>query len=671
MSGGTGISLISTLVTSPITLGANGYASTVTVTSTGTISSVPTMTAGYGYQVTMGSNDTTLINDGLISSGIAAEHINAGRGVTLASGYLLNAGTILGGNANYDFGGPGVVQTGGTLLNTGLIGGGVYYGGIGAGATAWGLDISGGYAKNEGRIVHGVNLNGGTVLNADYVEVGLIRSGQLINDGYAVVVDVLGGTLTNSGTLGDVRVGLPGYSLTGVVINTGTIDSANTGIGLSAVDGGTVFNSGFIGGGLSAGTGALDLILAPDSTIVGAISVDTLASNRLDLASWTSTGSLDIADGFSGFSTIAFDAGATWTLSGTAAELADGQRILGFGLGDTLVLDGVSDTMASFVAGTGLKLGSDTIDIAGSFTTTDFTVTTDGTNTTITAPCFCVGTRIRTPRGDAPAEDLAIGDEVCTAFHGVQRIKWIGRRGYEGRFIAGNRSALPVCLKASAIADGIPSRDLWVSPDHAICEGGVLIHAWRLVNGTSIVQAEMVERVEYRHIELEGHHIVFAEDCPTESFLDTNCRQRFANAQEYAALYGETEPGNFCLPLVQSGFHLENIRRRLAERAGVPPSLLPPGPLRGNLDEAGPQRLHGWAQDISAPETPVVLTVSADGKPLALVIANEFRADLRAAQLGSGCHAFSAPLPPGVGQVEIRRASDGAVLIQAPLTKAA
>jgi hypothetical protein len=68
---------------------------------------------------------------------------------------------------------------------------------------------------------------------------------------------------------------------------------------------------------------------------------------------------------------------------------------------------------------------------------------------------------------------------------------------------------------------------------------------------------------------------------------------------------------------------------------------------------------------------PVILEVFADGKSFALVLANEFRTDLRAAGLGSGCHAFSLSLPPGARRVEIRRASDGAMLAQAPLTLAA
>jgi hypothetical protein len=272
-----------------------------------------------------------------------------------------------------------------------------------------------------------------------------------------------------------------------------------------------------------------------------------------------------------------------------------------------------------------------------------------------TAPCFCAGTRLRTPRGEVAVEELRAGDEVVTAFAGVQRIRWTGRRAYEGRFVRGNHLVLPVCLKAGALGEGVPGRDLWVSPDHAICEGGVLVHAWRLVNGVSIVQAPEVERVSYHHIELDGHHIVFAENCPTESFLDAGCRRRFQS--------GEGVPGTAakpCLPLVESGFHLEAIRRGIAARAGIAPPAAAPGPLRGCLDEAG-ACIRGWAQDVGAPEQPVALEVLVDGAVVAVVLANAYRRDLRAAGLGSGCHGFSLALAV-TGVVELRRVADGAVL---------
>ena len=82
-------------------------------------------------------------------------------------------------------------------------------------------------------------------------------------------------------------------------------------------------------------------------------------------------------------------------------------------------------------------------------------------------------------------------------------IKWIGRRSYGGRFVMGRKDILPICIKAGALDDNVPRRDLWISPHHAMYLEGVLIEAKDLVNGVSIVQAERVEKVEYFHIELD------------------------------------------------------------------------------------------------------------------------------------------------------------------------
>ncbi len=43
------------------------------------------------------------------------------------------------------------------------------------------------------------------------------------------------------------------------------------------------------------------------------------------------------------------------------------------------------------------------------------------------------------------------------------------------------------------------------------------------------------------------------------------------------------------------------------------------------------------------------------GLRIGRVLANRYRADLRSAERGSGCHAFRFPLPPGEGEITMTR----------------
>jgi hypothetical protein len=212
------------------------------------------------------------------------------------------------------------------------------------------------------------------------------------------------------------------------------------------------------------------------------------------------------------------------------------------------------------------------------FTNTSLTADTtsgDGLVSITEVPCFLAGTRIATPDGERAVETLGMGDLVTTADGGIAPVRWIGRRtlradGENGYRFADPLIYLPIRIRAGALGDNLPTRDLLVSMDHAVLIDGLLVQAGALVNGTSITrETRLPESFTYYHIELADHALVLAEGVPAETFVDNVTRMGFDNWAEHEALYGN-EPSIMEMPYPRVQSHRQmpvEMRAQIDARA--------------------------------------------------------------------------------------------------------
>ncbi|WP_137701257.1 Hint domain-containing protein [Marimonas lutisalis] len=135
--------------------------------------------------------------------------------------------------------------------------------------------------------------------------------------------------------------------------------------------------------------------------------------------------------------------------------------------------------------------------------------------------CFTAGTRIATARGLCEVQELRPGDMVVTRDHGLQPVRWVGRRTVPAK----GRLA-PIRFEAGVLGN---DRPILVSPQHRmLIQGGevslnfgeseVLAAAKHLVNGGSVVKMPGGD-VTYVHVFFDQHEVIYAEGAASESFF--------------------------------------------------------------------------------------------------------------------------------------------------------
>ena len=214
----------------------------------------------------------------------------------------------------------------------------------------------------------------------------------------------------------------------------------------------------------------------------------------------------------------------------------------------------------------------------------DFTMTIQGTTPdgltfdTTAVVCFSADALIETQDGPVRAGDLQVGDMVRTRDSGMQPIRWIGTKLLSAQALEANPKLRPIRIRAGALAQNTPSRDLVVSPQHRVLVRSriahkmfgtdeVLVAAKQLCQVDGIDIAHDLDSVTYVHFLFDDHQIVFSNGAETESLHTGDEALESvgpAAREEIFALFPELRDGPARTParILASG----RLGRRLAVR---------------------------------------------------------------------------------------------------------
>lgn len=514
---------------------------------TATAVSLAASSGGNGLISVVGTSSSLTVGGSLSVGGQGAGGLSifGGATVTAQSVTIGSSNAASSGNVDVEGTGSELIVTGGGTLNVGFASGG-----------------SGLLTIGNGTSLHYV---GGTIVVAGH--------GSFNNNGGAIDPDAVAFSSSNNSAAGTNLYNLYVGNTGAVQINTGTgtwttpmiLTGTSTSNAIANIGSGTVGQWQLSNGGT--------LIVNANTVDAGqAIVFEDSAADTLVIGQVVNSGSAGVTNVLP---TITAGAPNLLQSGGFSAG------IWGFQAGDKLQFTNMTVTSSSIVNGNTVNLFNGSTPL-GSLTFFSKVGSVNAAADTAAAAaqtllCYRAGTRIRTPSGDVAIEDLRVGDMVETLLGQTsQPIAWIGRRAVDCRRHPRPEQVLPVRVNAGAFGPGLPFRDLYLSPNHAVYVSGQLIPIKCLINGRSISQVP-VDEVTYYHVELPKHDLLLAEGLPAESYLDTGDRGNFENGGASVQLFPDFSvttrdvamawEARGCAPLVISGPELEAVRDQVNRRA--------------------------------------------------------------------------------------------------------
>ncbi|PZX14570.1 Hint domain-containing protein [Celeribacter halophilus] len=237
----------------------------------------------------------------------------------------------------------------------------------------------------------------------------------------------------------------------------------------------------------------------------------------------------DILDGGAGSDTISGGDGDDTFIIGSAAEAGGDSITGGSGPDDTTDIDTVDLSSIDPDSYT-INATEDPLDSGALTGTVNFDTGEVLSFSGIEIICFTKGTEIITSEGPVAVENLKTGDLVMTMDHGMQPLRWMGRKKLNSIDLEASPKLKPIKIAAGALGNGTPLNDLMVSRQHRILVRSaiadrmfgvqeILVAAIKLVGHPGIEVVEDAESVEYFHMLFDQHEIVFSNGAATESLF--------------------------------------------------------------------------------------------------------------------------------------------------------
>lgn len=435
-------------------------------------------------------------------------------------------------------------------------------------------------AVYEAKPIVSVTLN--SLFGSNFLGLGIDRTVTGLDDGF--VEGTAGNDLINAGYVEPIANGSDKIDGGDGITSAGTAwqddrvragagnDTVLSGLGNDFVDGGTGADS--IDGG--AGNDTIDGGDGDDS-LLGGDGADSIAGGAGNDQLFGEAGN-DTLNGGAGNDTLTGGLGSDRFVGITAGDVVDGSEDPGNTDNDVLDLFGSGWSKANTtIIFNDASHENGTVQFLDNLGNVIGSMTFSNIETIV--PCFTPGTLIATDRGAVPVETLSVGDRVLTRDHGLQPIRWIGRRDLTASELLRTPHLRPVLIGAGALGPGQPQRDMRVSPQHRLLMTGaypelisgeteVLAPALYFLGQPGIVQDAAAMGVSYLHLMFDQHEIVMSDGIWSESFQPgaaTLSSMEAAQRAELLALFpGLSSNQTRAYPAARSTLKRHEVRQILA-----------------------------------------------------------------------------------------------------------